>query len=210
MENMIYRSVKKTDYPDLAKLISDTWGYQKFCSEKVALLMGKIYLHSCLSNQSYNCVAERGGVPVGVIMGRGKHLTLDALRHSAIRFMNIIRMACSKEGRQVLNLFQGFDKIDQELLESSGRRFDGELSFFAVREDQRGMGIGKTLFSNLLTYMQSIHADNFYLFTDTTCNYPFYERQGLKRYGEKAWSSPLMPDLKIHFFLYAYEFQKHL
>ena len=211
MENtVIYRSVKKTDYPILAKIISDTWGYQKFCSEKVALLMGKIYLHSCLSNQSYNCVAERGGIPVGVIMGRGRRLSFSALWHKIIRFIQIARMVLTKEGRQVLNLFHGFDKIDQELLENSGHQFDGELTFFAVREDQRGMGIGKALFSNLLTYMRSIHADNFYLFTDTTCNYPFYERQGLKRFAAKEWASPLMPDLKIHFFLYAYEFPKAL
>lgn len=60
-----------------------------------------------------------------------------------------------------------------------------EVAFFAVGEAYRGMGIGKKLFESLLLQMRREQVKDFYLFTDTSCNYGFYEHQGMIRRGRR-------------------------
>lgn len=41
------------------------------------------------------------------------------------------------------------------------------------------------MFSNMLEYMKSQNIKDFYLYTDTSCNYGFYEHQGMIKRKEK-------------------------
>lgn len=43
--------------------------------------------------------------------------------------------------------------------------------------------MGKELFQLLLKYMKGQRIENIYLFTDTSCNYGFYEHQGMIQRG---------------------------
>ena len=45
----------------------------------------------------------------------------------------------------------------------------------------RGEGVGEGLYEEGMRYLSYSGVANFYLFTDTSCNYGFYEHQGLKR-----------------------------
>ena len=61
------------------------------------------------------------------------------------------------------------------------------------------------MFSDVLDYMKSKDVNNFYLFTDTTCNYGFYERQGMTRRNEKSQSFLIKgKETKMTFFIYDY------
>ncbi len=55
------------------------------------------------------------------------------------------------------------------------------MALFALAPGYRGLGIGQTLFDCLLAYMKSEHVASFYLYTDTSCNFGFYEHQGMTR-----------------------------
>ena len=70
----------------------------------------------------------------------------------------------------------------------SGKDYKGELSFFAVSETCRGKGLGRKLSETLVDDMRSQNIPDFYLFTDTSCNYPFYEHLGMIRRCEKKQS----------------------
>ena len=50
---------------------------------------------------------------------------------------------------------------------------------------RRGKGVGKQLYQRFLQYLKKEHLDSFYLYTDTSCNYGFYEHQGMVRRCEK-------------------------
>lgn len=76
--------------------------------------------------------------------------------------------------------------IDKNLLASSKKKYEGELAFFAIDEKCRGKGLGNQLFGTVVEYMKSQNISEFYLFTDTSCNYPFYEHMGLKRRCKKT------------------------
>ncbi|MBU9738885.1 N-acetyltransferase [Diplocloster agilis] len=204
LKNVTYRPIQKSDYPILADLISDTWGYKKFSSPKTAFRMGMLYLRGCLADQTYSCVAVKRGTPVGLILGRGKKPGIMALHHRLAQLPWILALLLTREGRSVARMFGGFSDIDSNLLKESGKQFDGELTLFVIRSDQRGAGIGNTLFGNFLYYLKSQCVKNFYLFTDTTCNYGFYEHKGLARIGEKSVKTPIQPDKEMQFFLYEY------
>jgi len=70
--HIIYRPIKKTDYKSLEDIIRKTWNYDKLGSPKLAKLMAKVYLASCLANQTYTSVAVVNSEPVGIIMGKNK------------------------------------------------------------------------------------------------------------------------------------------
>ena len=67
------------------------------------------------------------------------------------------------------------------LLKEAGTKCACVLALFALCESCRGQGIGKRLYEEGMRYLSYNGVDNFYLFTDTSCNYGFYEHQGLKR-----------------------------
>ena len=73
----------------------------------------------------------------------------------------------------------------QELLRESGKNDPAELALFVVSPSCRGQGVGKALFQAALDYTGQQKLDEIYLFTDTSCNYGFYEHQGMRRRCEK-------------------------
>ena len=71
MENNIkLRELKKEDVPALEDVIRKTWNYDRFATPKTARKLAKVYLATCLTNQTYTRVAEVNGVPVGLILGK--------------------------------------------------------------------------------------------------------------------------------------------
>lgn len=76
------------------------------------------------------------------------------------------------------------EKLDQQLLEKQKAEYDAELALFAISEEARGKGIGKSLYQQAIEYMRKDKLESFYIFTDDYCNYGFYEHMGLKRKGE--------------------------
>lgn len=69
-EQIILREYQKTDHQALENIVREAWKYDRFCSPKTAAKMAKVYLSSCLTNQTFTKVAEINGEPVGIIMGK--------------------------------------------------------------------------------------------------------------------------------------------
>ena len=182
MENNIkLRELKKEDVPALEDVIRKTWNYDRFATPKTARKLAKVYLTTCLTNQTYTRVAEVNGVPVGLILGK------DIEKHhcppkSRLRQISALcGLLISKEGREILNFYKNVDDIDNRLLRQCSKDYKGELALFALSPEYRGLGIGKMLFRCLLAYMESRSISDFYLYTDTSCNFGFYEHQGMVR-----------------------------
>lgn len=204
-EPIILREYQETDRQVLEDIIRETWNYDRFCSPEAAAKMAKVYLNGCLANQTFTRVAVADRVPVGVIMGKNiqKHKCPIKLRMEWFR--SLLSLFASKEGRQISKMFGGVEKIDRELLSACGKVYKGELAFFAISEKCRGKGLGRKLFEAAADYMKSQNISEFYLFTDTTCNYPFYEHLGLTRCCEKKHTIQVKDEKEeMTFFLYEY------
>lgn len=205
MENKLsYREYQSSDAPYLADIIRKTWEYDRFCPPDTAKRMAHLYLTNCLCGQSYTQVALKDNLPVGIIMARAKKQK-PAGNYKLSRIRAELSMLCHKEDRAVLKIFGGINSVDKELLKSRNIDYDGEIVFFALNENCRGTGIGKTLFTKAVGYLKEVQAKNFYLYTDSSCNYGFYEHQGMKRCGEKTCHVPVGIDNTMYFYLYEYQ-----
>lgn len=184
-KEIVFEDYNKSHSEKLFDIIRKTWNYDQFASPKIARKLSIIFLYSCLAQQTFTKVALIDNVPVGVIMARNKSKERFNIKYKLKQFMAILSLLIHKEGRQTSKIFKGVSDTDAILLNEANRDYSGELVFFAVDSDCRGMGLGQKLFSKAKEYMKSDGMNDFYLFTDTTCNFGFYEHNGMTRRGEK-------------------------
>lgn len=203
---LILREFRKEDTEALENIVKEAWHYEEFTSPRVAKKLAAVFFHSCLANQTYTQVAVWDGAPVGVIMGKNIALHRCPPRYRLRLWRKVLSLYCSKEGRKTVKIFGSVSNIDQELLRAYGNYAQGEVAFFAVDAKLRGKGVGKKLFQSLLEYMKSQNISTFYLFTDTSCNYGFYEHQGMERKQEKEHRFQLNhKEQDMKFFLYEWK-----
>ena len=187
----------------VADIIKEAWNYDRLTTPKIAKKLSTLYLYSCLSNQTYTRVALENDLPIGIIMGKNAASHKCPLHYRLKLIGAIVSIYLSKEGRKVMKTFESVNHIDKDLIKEAGCTYEGEVAFFAVSSRARGKGIGKELFCSLLDYMKSQNLKNFYLFTDTSCNYGFYEHQGMLRRGKKDTTFHINGEqATMSFFLY--------
>ena len=196
-----YRPIQSSDYPALEDIIRKTWKYDRLGSPKLAKQLAEVDLAGRLANQTFTSVALSKGEPVGVIMGTNRATHRKPLKYLVRQWLTTARIALSKEGRKIGNIFGEIDRVDERLLKDARTDFEAELSFFVVDGNERGSGVGKQLYQQFLDYMETENLKTFFLFTDTTCTYGFYEHQGLKRLAEEPMDIPQLQE-HMRFFLY--------
>jgi len=203
-KTVVIRRFYKEDAPALEDVIRKTWKYDAFCSSDTAARLAHVYLYSCLANQTFTAVAIVDGKPCGIIMAKHiqKHRCPFSLKLQSL--LAIVRLLIKREGREICSFYGKIRNVDQELLDGSGQTYGGELSFFVLDEAVRGLGIGKQLYAAALTYMRQENIQSFYLlYTDSSCNYGFYEHRGMQRRGETEMVVKLAGQQALmKFFLY--------
>ena len=66
------------------------------------------------------------------------------------------------------------------------KEFDGELVLFVTDTSVQRHGIGTTLLRQFYQFMEQNNSKNIYLFTDTTCNYGYYQKKGYRQIAENV------------------------
>ena len=204
MNKLTFREYQKSDAPYFEEIIRKTWQYDLFCSKDISQKMAKMYLLECLSQQTFTQVALLENKPIGIIICENKHISKTPLKGKIMQIKSILSLLLSKNGMEIMKTFRGINDVDKQLLGTQNKLYYGEIVFFAVSADNRGTGVGKALFEKALDYMQTQKIDNFYLYTDTSCNYEFYERQGMQKIAKKTYSVPIKIENEMIFYLYEY------
>ena len=197
------RNIEKRDYANLEKIICNTWNFNRFSSNKTALKLSRLYLSSCLTNQTFVKVADVEGKAVGVIMGKDIKNHKTPLKYRLHFIKSAIKLLILKEGRQTAKIFMSIEEIYKRLLGNSDTEYQGEVAFFAVDESYRGLGIGKKLYDSLVEYMKERRIGKYYLYTDTQCNYGFYVSRGMVRRSEHQQFFDIIGEkMELTFYLY--------
>ncbi len=203
MDGVIYREYQPNDFDMLSEIIKITWNHGKYYSYGVSCRVADAYLRFCLSEQTFAQVAEVNEKTVGIIIGNNflkRHFHFNYFLYA---MYDIICLSMSKEGRNAWRFFRNIDKIYKELLSLQIKKYDGELSFFVVHPLYRNFGIGNELYNRFYNYAKINKINNFYVFTDTSCNYNFYEKRNMKKCGEKVKEvTNVNCHEKISFFMY--------
>lgn len=203
MNQIEFRQVTRADYAKLETLIRKTWGSKASYPAPIERALRKINLYHYLSEQNYNCLAIWQGEIVGVILGRSEHLPYlpGKLRYLAPLLWNKAKLLACPNGRRILRNHLAEARADRALLCSAKKEFDSELVLFITDPSMQRHGIGSALLQRFYQFMRQNGCQNIYLFTDTSCNYGFYQRKGYRRIAEKCvcYQSANGPKKENHF-----------
>ncbi|MGZ9586808.1 GNAT family N-acetyltransferase [Paenibacillus marinisediminis] len=210
MSKITYRNIAERDYEEVKSMINQSFSlYKVIPNPNVLKKVLAFYLHSCLAESTYSLVAEKGGKVIGVILGQAdndgthwsniRHLLAMMYQYMMMTLMSIKDKTGVNDYKKVLNAYN-------QLIKGRKQDYDGTITLFIVTEESRGLGIGKTLVSLLIDYMKQQGVQHFYLFTDSNCNYGFYDHMGFVRQGETKISIDAMDMADtLDIYLYGYE-----
>lgn len=226
---MKFRPFVFEDIDAVADLVRKMWHCESPdggpIDEELAMLLAKIDFAHYLPPASRIEVAidESDGSILGVTSARiegCKPIFSDSSSIDSYVQDCISKAESMENGRKALDL-QSVDFADTErfILENT-KEIRTELQLFLVSEKSRGTGIGSQLFERFLkacgdnaasdslvsgdsdSACDSSAGARFFLFTDSTCNWQWYQRRGLVRIAQKMSSDPKI-DLGADKFIYA-------
>lgn len=191
MKRVIYRNILDSDYEIIKQLIGDAFGFTEFIKDKELLdIVLSGYLQDCILDSSFSKVAQMDSKVIGFVLGNAKK---DKNRISncgnPLNFNNneIDLMISNEENKNLLKEFSKFTDTYKELIKKKENTFQSCIQLFVVSRESRGLGVGKNLIKYLFDYMKSMDVKSLYLFTDTRCNYGFYDSQNFNRIDEKRY-----------------------
>ena len=204
-KSIIYRPFQKEDVKPLVSVIIDSWNYEKMFSKKISYHFAHTFLYFELIRESFSQVAEADGEPIGIIIGNVKNQS-RSLKNS-LYYPKLIwhasKLLLTKEGRNVLLRYAGdVAALNSKMLKTLDEDFETEVALFAVSPQAQGLGVGSTLYNYFLDTLKQKNIKNFFLYTDTTCNFGFYEHKGLKQVSAVKKYVPSPVNKEIEFFLY--------
>jgi ribosomal protein S18 acetylase RimI-like enzyme len=185
MINLFYRELEKKYYSKIKQLISSAFQVHRFAEKKHIVNSAlEIYIRHCLIESSYSKVAILNGELVGVILGRAEHQPKLSQRwlHQVVGIFHQAKIALTALGdlKKILEYYQ-LSRAYAKLKARCPKTFSGEVTLLIVSDQCRGHGVGKKLFTDFKHYLQKHNASSFYLYTDSSLSFGFYDRQGMVR-----------------------------
>jgi len=210
MPNVLYREVEKNDYPKIKQLISSAFQVHRFAEKKqIVNSVLETYIRHCLIESSYSQVSILDGEVVGVILGRAEHQPKLSQRwlHQTVALFHQVKIALTALGdlSKVLEYFK-ISRAYAKLKARCSKTFFGEVTLLIVSNNCRGLGVGKKLFSDFKSYLQKHKVFSFYLYTDSSLSFGFYESQGMLREGVEKITLNKQPSAQnLDIYLYSGE-----
>ena len=208
--NIIYRNLEKKDYKEVKRLINEGFGFDDFIKDEDVLdSLLEIYMQECIIDSSFGRVAEKEGVVIGIILGKANSDSKKLSRyHNRLSMIKSLLKLCisNKNNKKLMSGFTSIQHAYNEMIKGRECDFDGCAQLFIVSKESRGFGVGKELMNQLYTYMHEMNVKSFYLYTDTRCNFGFYDSQNFKRVSEKEIELESLNE-SMTVFLYGYYFK---
>lgn len=209
MSNVVYREMLKKDYSVVKNLIGEAFGFNDFIEDENLLdVVLSTYLQNCILESSFSKVAVKDDKVIGFILGNAKAdknlLTCDS-EALGVNDYDLELIMTNKENIELLKELSKITDTYKELIKGLEDKFQGSIQLFVVSKESRGLGVGKALVSYLSDYMKSMNVKSLYLYTDTRCNYGFYDSQGFNLVAEKEiYFDCIKTNLNV--FLYEYQY----
>jgi len=187
MKHVVIRDVEAGDIPGIKNVMREVWDWASIIGEEAAIdsALG-LYLNQFLYNGTFGRAAILDGKMAGVIFGsvneavpKYRMLQEDGTAH-AFSLLG----SCERDRENIYEYFSKLKDVDEKLVRGIGDEYDGTLGFLALAKESQGLGVGKKLWLALKEYFLENNANAIYLYSDTECNFGFYERQGFKRRRE--------------------------
>ena len=192
-----FRAMQDGDLDALTRLVERVWEMDSMCGgHETGWYMAREYLLKTFSHSTSVQIALWEQKVAGFLA------LDDKSRPSPIRLdrMEIPQELHTKEIETMRARMAEYDQLCARLLKASGRPFDGEITLFAVEPSLQGKGIGTALFEWARAYFDR---KEFFLYTDTGCNYSFYDAHRMRCLAKQPYRNPYQEKKAFYIFLYA-------
>ncbi|MCU4582227.1 GNAT family N-acetyltransferase [Acinetobacter gyllenbergii] len=179
--------LSENDLDKINQMIVFTWDYHSWVPQKNVKPMAEFFLGEVIINSSRIFVVRNENEIVGVIAAS----MIDNIKQKAnakIRKYKALKEIILEKKEDVFEGYLDTLILNEKLLLKSGKKFVASLNLFILDEQYQGMGIGNKLYSMFTDYLTEMKVKEFFLYTDDSSNFQFYERKGLKRIGEEKYS----------------------
>lgn len=210
LPGLVLRRLKKEDVDPLARIVQKTWfkadlpsdsekggpaGWEDQGREESRaqrrLQAAKFDFLFYLLKSTHGLVAEVAGRPMGVILA--DVFALDPRVHPALPgqdrlyrdHSSFLRSWVPDGGRYADSIVKD-DRDTRRLYDQHRSHTEAEVVLFIVDEAVRGQGVGKSLWLAMLGILDQAGVKRYFLYTDTDCNYMFYEYRGMLRIEERV------------------------
>jgi len=212
MNSIEIRDVKATDIPAIKAVIAAAWDWVSLIKDEKTLNSAiSIYLHQVLHEATFGRVAVLDDKVAGVIFGsidgaapEYRALMEDAAAHA------VTLLGASKNDRENIYEYLSNVKLTYEhLVRDFIDNYDGTLDFLVLAKEAQGSGTGKNLWMALKSYFEENNVTSIYLYSDTECNFGFYEHNGFTKRAEQNVTFTFSgEEFKTSIFLYDIQLQK--
>lgn len=199
-----YHQVTEDDFDELALLISNQWATPEIRDNPIAMKRsGLLSLFYFMVHHTFTCVAEDNGKDVGLLICTNISDRPIDMKYVRLLINEIAFMICNPETRDDGLAWGEYTQLAQDLEERVVHGIDAELELFVIAPEYRGQGIGKRMFRSMVKFYKMTGTKTFFLHTDTSCSYPFYEKIGMTRIGEQKTDIRSADINGIDMFIYA-------
>lgn len=191
----------ESDLEKINQMIISIWDYNAWIPKKNVKPMADFFLGEVILSSSRIFVVRDNDEIVGVIAAS----IINSIRQKAsakIRKYKALQEITSDKKQDVFESYIDTLILNEKLLLESKKDFTAALNLFILDERYQGMGIGSKLYSIFTEYLTDNKIQEFFLFTDNSSNFIFYERKGLVRIAEEKYSWDNSEDSTELYYLY--------
>lgn len=211
-----YRGLRSADLPDLTEIIQKKWATPEIRgNQHLARYFGYLVMHLFAAKQNLSWVAvdEDTGRTVGMLLTQiirqseapdnpGSSGNLEQWER------RLVTEACATVLEEYVpgsaNDVSVFDERARVMHESFGdREPDAEMLIFALDSQYRGKGIGRELFDRTVESLKREGVRDFYLHSDSSSAFTFYEHRGIKRLAQMPSDLRMGDSVNVELYLYA-------
>lgn len=180
----ILRQGELTDRDSIYQINYDTWFRDDNHTQeekRYTQAVASLDMNSYYPISNYLLLAESHDEVLGMILGN----IPDENGHYFNEFLSdgqdeaYVVSKANNELRKDYQAFYESEKQFAKFIDKKVSQYDAYLNIFAVSNKAQGHGIGSALFKKAMSDLKEAGAKNFYLKTDTTCDYTFYDHVGM-------------------------------
>lgn len=185
-----YRPMRWEDLDAVAACFDRVWPQREgIAGTPLAPLIARYLTLHYLEASTWSNLAETGdGVFAGITLARVAGApTLFSRAHDELERVRALIVA-DPRGAAVVTMFENGFFVRERILEEDAdvdETTQAELELFMVSPDARGIGVGGALWRRLLAHLRADGVRAFFLHTDSSCDYGFYDHKGLTRAAER-------------------------
>ena len=177
MEIMVRRT-ESSDYGPLSEILDDEWLFRLY-SKEYALKLAEYYLVESINSSNVAMTLLVDGVPKGLFVIRDMPGETIDLSKDLAKLEDAVR-----DGPRCKECLHDIENLHEVYLRSAARYKSpdwAELRLLIISKDCKGLGFGLKLINEARRIAESYGMRGFFFYTDTDCNYGFYDHVGAER-----------------------------